>query len=530
MKQFHCVFRFLRKNNNQTKDMNNKIKFVFLLSAFIISTPFVQAQDHDLNKLIESWRNAYDLPGLSVGIIKDGAIVLSEGYGVLEEGKKEKADNHTLYSIASNTKAFISASLAILVKEGKIKWDDPVKKYLPYFELYDPCVSEMITIRDLLCHRSGLGTFSGDVVWYRSEYSAEDVVKRITHLEPQFEFRSGYGYNNNMFLAAGEVIKSVTGKSWDVYVKEKFLIPLAMDRTLTSINEFSTSSNIASPHKPQDGVSTPIDWVAWDNMGAAGGIISSVDDMLKWINFQLNHGVNRKDTLFNNADQKIMWTPHVSFTVSDGARNSYGNRNFSGYGLGWSVTEYNGQLMVSHTGAYDGMYSAVMLLPTKNIGVVVLTNSMTSIGSLLGYELFDKLLNLPQQNWLEKGLQYEKSSAAEKTLRIKERTDVHKTGTTPTMNHSVIKGLYQCPMYGDIKVMEEGNKLIIDFVAAPGLKATLTHWHYDTYKLDWHEDQAWFDFGTVQILKDNNGSPSGLLFDVPNDDIFFNEIEAVRQN
>lgn len=508
--------------------MNRNIKYLVGIILFFAQLSFVNAQETDWKSLIESWRVAYNTPGLSVGIVQNGEVIFVDGFGVLEEGKPQKADKNTLYSIASNTKAFISASIATLVKEGKVNWDDKVQKYLPYFEIYDPCVSEMMTIRDLLCHRSGLGTFSGDVVWYRSNYTAEEVVKRVSELPRDFEFRSGYGYSNVMYIAAGEVIRAVTGKSPLEYIKDEFLLPLDMNRTITSTNEIPLTNNVATPHKPEGEMNNPIAWVNWDNMGAAGGIISSADDMVKWMRFQLNNGILGKDTLFTKAQQMTMWTPHVNFPVSDRARDLYGGRNFNGYGLGWGTSEYNGKQMVSHTGGYDGMYSALTMLPTEKIGVVVLTNSMDGIGTMLSYEIIDRLLNLPQKDWKSRGLGQDKAHWADRAARIKERTDAHITGTKPTMDQATISGLYRCPLFGDIRIFEENGALTIDFVNSPKLKARLSHWHYDTYRLDWIEEQAWFEFGTVQIQQDNNGEPLGLLFDVPNDDIFFEEIKAVR--
>lgn len=508
--------------------MLKKIKYIFLGLIVTIQVNFLIAQETDWKTMIESWRVAYNTPGMSVGIIRNGEVVFVDGFGVIEEGKATKADKNTLYSIASNTKAFISASIATLVSEGKMNWDDRIQKYLPYFELYDPCVSEMMTVRDLLCHRSGLGTFSGDVVWYRSNYTAEEVVKRVAELPQEFEFRNGYGYSNVMFLAAGEVIHAVTGKTWAVYVKEKFLDPLDMDRTITSTNAIATTSNVATPHKPEGEKNNPIDWVNWDNMGAAGGIISSAEDMIKWMQFQLNNGIHGKDTLFTKREQTTMWTPHVNFPVSDRAREVYGGRNFNGYGLGWGTTEYHGKQMVSHTGGYDGMYSAVTMLPTDKIGVVVLTNTMDGIGTLLSYEIIDRLLGLPQQDWKNRGINQDKGHWADRAARIKERMDARIVGTKPSMDGTAIAGLYRCPLFGDIRILEENGKLTIDFVHSPQLKARLSHWHNDTYQLEWVEEQAWFEFGTVQIQMNNNGQPSGLLFDVPNDDIFFEEIKAVR--
>ena len=508
--------------------MKKRITFRIILCLCISFPWHAHGQVSDWSAWIEDWRKAYNVPGMSVGIIDNGQVIFTDGFGILEEGKNQKADENTLYSIASNTKAFISASMATLIKEGKISWDDKVRTYLPYFELYDPCVSEMMTIRDLLCHRSGLGTFSGDVIWYRSMYTAEEVVRKAAELPNEFEFRNGYGYSNVMYLAAGEIIRAVTGKPWSQYVQEKFLTPLEMTRTITSTNDIPRTTNVASPHKPEDEGNNPIPWVNWDNMGAAGGIISSVADMTKWMMFQLHRGIVHDDTLFNAAEQRTMWTPHVNFPVGDKTREFYGNRHFNGYGLGWSTTEYFGHQMVSHTGGYDGMYSAVVMLPADQIGVVVLTNSMSGIGMNLSYEIFDKLLQLPQKDWKARGIQQDKAHWADRAGRIKERSDARDKNVQPTMTAEQIEGLYRCPMFGDIRILREGSQVYIDFVKSPDLKARLSHWHKDTYQMNWMEEQAWFEFGTVQIEQDNNGKPRALRFDVPNDDIFFEEINAVR--
>ena len=392
-----------------------KTQFVIIVFACFFQPVVLNGQNTDWNKLIETWRNEYNVPGMSVGIIKDGKIILSEGYGVLEEGKQEKADRHTLYSIASNTKAFISASIAKLVEQGKLKWDDKVKKHLPYFELYDPCVSDMTTIRDLLSHRTGLGTYSGDVIWYRSNYTAAEVADRASEIPPQFGFRSGYGYSNVMFITAGEVIRAVTGKSWDVYVRENFLEPLGMNRTVTSTNDLPKLTNVATPHIPEGDMNNSTDWVNWDNMGAAGGIISSADDMLKWIGMQLNRGIMNKDTFFLASSQKAMWTPNNSFAVSTRAHDLFG-RNFGGYGLGWSLNDYHGHHVVSHTGGYDGMYSSVYLLPNENLGIVVLTNSMHSIGPMLSFEIIDRLLGRKQNDWKQLGMAQDSANAADREI------------------------------------------------------------------------------------------------------------------
>ena len=201
--------------------MRNLFLCLLLLPLLAQRLP-AQADLKALDTYIENARKEWAVPGLSVAVVKDGKVVLAKGYGVKELGKTDPVDDNTLFAIASNTKAFISASIALLVEEGKLKWDDPVKKYLPYFELYNPFVSAHTTVRDLLCHRVGLGTFSGDVLWFKSNYTAEEVVRHAKYLPAAYEFRAGYGYTNLMFIAAGEVIRAVSGQSWDAFVKERF--------------------------------------------------------------------------------------------------------------------------------------------------------------------------------------------------------------------------------------------------------------------------------------------------------------------
>lgn len=469
-----------------------------------------------------------DVPGFSVGIIYKDSVLLSSGYGVLEKGKNAKADQNTIYAIASNSKAFVSAALAKLVDEGKISWDDPVHKHLPYFELYDPCVTEMTTIADLLSHRTGLGTFSGDVIWYRSQRSPEEVVRKAVSIPKKFDFRNGFGYSNVMYIAAGEVIRAVTGMSWDQYVKKEFIDPLQMHRTLTSTTNLSMTTNVATPHISTWEGDDPTEWVSWDTPGAAGGILSSVDDMLKWMRLQLHNGIMGHDTFFTPAQQLQMWTPRVNFPVNDVARQRFGGRNYNGYGLGWGTTEYYSHQVISHTGGYDGMYSAVTLFPQDELGVVVLTNAMKGIGTLLAYEIADVLLNLPEHDWKKIVKEQFDRGQKERKKQIEDRINARNPGIKPTLSSDAIAGLYRCPMYGDITINNSANGLEIKFINAPELSAGLEHWQGDTYQIKWKLEQPWFSFGTVQVQQDNRGKPARLLFDVPNDDIFFEEIHAVR--
>lgn len=504
-----------------------------LLFLFLLPTlpSFAQQHAEALGNYFEKARQDWNIPGMAIGVIKDGEVLLAKGFGRLEEGKSEMTDANTLFAIASNTKAFVSAAIGILVDEGKLSWDDPVQKYLPEFTLYDEYVSNHITVRDLLCHRAGLGTFSGDVIWYKRDLTPEELIRNhIPHVPQAYEFRAGYGYSNLMFITAGEVIRAVSGKPWNEFVKERIFIPLEMNRTVTSVTDLKKLGNYATPHKNSRSENKPIPYVNWDNMGAAGGILSSVNDMLNWIQLQLNEGIQGTDTLFSPQVQSDFWQPHNSFKVSKSARKTYGKRNFSAYGLGWSIYDYHGRTVYSHGGGYDGMYSKVAIVPEENIGFVILTNNMTGILNPMLFHTLDELLGTGEKDfdWSEWGLDREKRWNAYKENRIQERIDKRVKETSPSLPPEEYAGLYRCQMFGDIEVKFRNGQLELHFSDGPLLEATLSHWHYDTFEISWKNTHAWFDFGTVQFLFDNNRNIVELKFDVPNDDIFYHEIKAEK--
>jgi len=499
---------------------------IFLLPGQSLAQPNLDNIDQYFEKALQDWQ----VPGMSIAIVKDGKIVLAKGYGVLESGKRKKTDENTLYAIASNTKAFISASLAHLVWEGKISWDDKVVDYLPYFELYDSYATRETTIRDLLSHRVGLGTFSGDVIWYKSNYTAEQTVKHIKYVPQAYSYRAGYGYSNLMFITAGEVVRTVTGMAWDEFVRKHFFEPLNMDRTVTSTAALAKTKNVATPHKTIGTDSMPIAWTNWDNMGAAGGIISSANDMAKWMILQMSQGLNEGDTLFSPDTQVDMWTPHNNYRVSLASQKNIPSRHFSGYGLGWGMSDYEGRKMVNHGGGYDGMYSRVTLIPEEKLGIVVLTNSMTGIATPITMRAIDEFIGSGDRDWSAEALPRAAKSIEYKKERVQKRIDAREEGTSPTIGEDAFIGNYYDPMYGAVEILRENGKLVIDFKPAPHLKADLSHWHYNTYKLDWQEIHAWFDFGTIRFELNNNQEVEGIEFDVPNDDIFFEEIHLKKMN
>jgi CubicO group peptidase (beta-lactamase class C family) len=483
-----------------------------------------------LDRYIAAARAAWEVPGLAVAIVKDGETVLARGYGLREVGKPDSVDANTLFAIASNTKAFTVAALAMLVAEGKLSWDDRVQQHLPWFQLYDPYVSAELRIRDLLSHRSGLGTYSGDLLWYGTPYSPEQVVRRARLLPQEGPFRASYGYSNIMFIAAGEVVRAASGMPWDRFVRTRILQPLGMTRTVLSTDSLAQRDNVATPHKTWGGASTPIPWQNWDAMGSAGAIISSVAEMSEWLELQLRGGITPAgDTLFAPAQQWTMWTLHTPQAVSPSSRELYPSTNFRGYGLGWALNDYMGRRIVSHGGGYDGMYSRVVLVPEERLGIVVLTNSMTGISTALTNRIVDAYLRAEARDWSAQ--LRERELAANKREAERRAAVVRQTipNTRPSLSLETYAGTYRGPMYGDATVSLENGRLVLRLLPNPELVADLRHLQLDTFVIEWRRTWAWFESGVAQFVLDPAGKVTELKLDVPNQDLWFTELELKRQ-
>lgn len=503
---------------------------LIIINLFILAAAIAQSEtkvdlkklDKYYSKMVKDW----DLPGASIGIVKNGELIFKGNYGVLEKGKEGKPNEQTLYAIASNSKAFTSAIIGMLVQEGKLNWDDKIKKHLPYFAMYDSWVSEHITIRDILCHRAGLGTFSGDNIWYKSEMTSKEIIEHIKYVPQKFEFRAGFGYSNLMYITAGEIIKTVTGKTWGENVKERILDPLGMDRSISSIEDLEGKGNFAMPHERIEGENLVIPWVNWDNVAATGGLISSIEDLAKWMIFNLNNGINGNDTLLSKTSRNMVWTPHNNFSVDHTSTNF--DKHFSSYGLGWALSDYHGRMKVAHTGGYDGMISAITLIPDEKLGIVVLTNGVKSpISAATNYAL-DLFLGLEVKDWSTDVLN-RTNKGKERDTRISDRIEKREFNTTPAVKPENFIGEYYSDMYGKISITDNDKQLKLTFEHSPLLSANLTHWHYDVWEIHWDHPQAWFSFGTIKINTDNNLKVIGFDFDVPNNDFFFEELKPYKK-
>lgn len=503
-------------------------RILLLISFFFFQQQgFSQADLNEIENYIEKARKDWGVPGMSVAIVKGGEVFSSRGYGTLKAGGKERVDEQTLFAIASNTKAFISSAIGVLQGEGKMHLNHKVQQYLPEFKLYDSYASHEATIADLLSHKIGLGTYSGDVIWYKSDFSTREVVGRVQYVPQKYSFRGGYGYSNLMFITAGEVIKEVSGVSWDQFILDRFLQPLGMNRTIASTNELKSKGNYATPHKPLRDINQPLEWINWDNMGAAGGIISSAEDMARWLIFQLNNGIWKNDTILDPSIQNKLWTPHNNYTVSLASKKVNPGTNFRGYGLGWGTGDYFGNQLITHGGGYDGMYSQVALVPELELGIVILTNTMKGIATPLRMYIINAFIEKDERDWSAEALKnMGKKSGVELNIEVQKEARI--ADTKSSFELSNYAGIYHTNMHGPIQIIVEKDKMRLKFENAPDLSATLEHWHYDTWEIKWDKIHAWFDFGTIQFQHNNKMNVTGFEFDVPNYDIFFDELKVKK--
>lgn len=476
-------------------------------------------------QVMKDWR----VPGFAMAIVKDDKVIFARGYGVRKLGETAPVDERTLFAVASNTKSFTAALLAILVDEGKIKWDDPVTKYLPGFQLYDPYVTREMTIRDLLSHRSGLETFGGDLLWYETTYDSKEVLRRIRYLKPTSSFRSRFGYQNNMFIAAGEVVAAVTGKPWNEVVKERLLIPLGMTATKTSIKDFKNNDNIAAPHNELNDKIRIVRYGNVDGAAAAAGLNSNVIEMAEWLRLQLGKGTYEGKKIFSAAVAREMWQPNTILPISEAGEKFNPTRHFRAYGMGWFLSDYHGRKVIDHSGGLDGMISQTGMIPEEGLGVVILSNSETSLPSIMMSKVFDVFLGVPKRDWNAEVLErVKKGRAADKKAELEEEASRAKD-TKPSLALSQYAGSYGGAMYGEARITEENGKLVLRLVPSPNLVADLEHWQYDTFQVKWRDSVSYaFGRGFVTFTLNAQGKVDEMKIDVPNPDFDFKELEFRR--
>ncbi|MBL8800267.1 MAG: serine hydrolase [Planctomycetia bacterium] len=437
-----------------------------------------------IDAIMQEALRAWGAPGAAIVIVKGDEVLYARGYGVKEAGGSQQVTAETLFAIASTSKAFTTTALAMLVDDGKLRWDDPVSKHLDFFHLEDPLADRQVTLRDLVTHRTGLSRH--DLLWLGAPWSREEIIRRIGFVKATQPFRSAYQYQNIMYLTAGYTVGKVSGGTWEEFTQKRLFDPLGMKGANFSSKDAEKAADHATPHyKSGAGRATPTAWRNIDNVGPAGSINAGVRDLGKWIRFQLGDGTFEGKRLLSTARLNELHAPQMvipldgSTGVASFTRAMNPDTNMMSYGLGWVVQDYRSQLMVSHGGSIDGFRSQVALLPKHKYGMAILSNlGRTSLPEAVRNSVSDALLGLPKKDWNAHFLgQLEQAEAGDR--RREQQTEAKRQkDTKPSRELSAYVGQFAEPAYGKLEVVLLGDKLALRWSS---FQVNLDHWHYDTY-------------------------------------------------
>ncbi|MFN0180082.1 MAG: serine hydrolase [Gemmatimonadales bacterium] len=422
--------------------------------------------DSLLARVIADWK----VPGVAVGVVSDGRVVLATGSGYRDLERRLPVTPRTMFGIGSNTKSFTGLLAAMLVADGRLSWSEPVRRYLPEFELADPVATRLATLPDLLTHMTGLPRHDG--LWYGRSWPRSEILGRLRHLEPSATFRAKWQYNNLMFLTAGMVAERVTGQTWDDLVERRILTPVGMAATKTRYRDQLTTSERALTYELRDGTIEPVPLRDADNIGPAGSIGSTVEDMLKYVQMYLDNGFVGGKPVIPTPALKAVLTPHVMMGVDIAAPESdFPELGIRVYGLGLAKTYYRGELMVLHGGGIDGYTSQMTWMPARKLGIVVLTNSTSPASEILTYSLYDRLLGLGPVDWNGRLLKSMTGPPG--------GPPVPATPGAPSHGLADYTGRFEHPGYGTIDVRERNGRLELTW---DRFTTSLEHWRYDTFR------------------------------------------------
>lgn len=480
------------------KTTYNRPTYIVVLLALLWTSP-VRAQEadlpRDLDQYIAKVLDGFDVPGVGIAVVKDGKTILAKGYGVKRLGDPQPVDGNTLFSIASNSKAFTGTAIGMLVDEGKLDWEDRVVKYLPWFQLSEPYVTQHLTVRDLLVHHSGLPAYVNDMLLFPpANMTRKELLMKLKDAPLVYDFRSGYAYDNILYLAAAEVIEAVSGISWEDFIAERIFEPLEMDRSVSRFSSLKGKDNIAMSHTRRDGQLMVVDSFFVQNIGdpgnPAGGIVSTPVDMAKWMKLQLDSGkIDDHRRLFKPAVTQELWKYVVPIPISKSAKEFQpSQRTFSGYAAGFSTYDYRGHQIVGHGGSLTGFVSQLAMVPQLDLGIMVMTNQgVTGAYWSIIRHVLDYYMGAEPHDWytafkneLDNSLQRQDSIRASTKPVV---PDARLVRTLPLEEYA---GAYRDSFVGRIVIAALNDEnLHLRFSKTPQFNGVLEHFHGDLFKINW---------------------------------------------
>ncbi|SEP27137.1 serine hydrolase [Mucilaginibacter sp. OK283] len=444
--------------------------------AFAQTNPNIQEFDNYVQQAVTDWH----VPGLAIAIVKDGKVVFTKGYGVRELGKPDKVDTQTIFAIASTTKAMTAACAAMLVDEGKLHWDDKVTDYLPGFQLNDPYVTRELTVRDLFLHDTGVG--NTDYLWAYMNIPADDMLRRLRLVKPEYGFRAGFVYQNLFYVTAGKVIEKASGMPWQDFVQKRIFTPLKMIRSVPTFSKIKGVPNQSSAHIKVDSSIVVAQKDVTDAISPAGGVWSSVEDMAKWVNCMLDSTkYSGSQRLLKPESWAMLLKPQTFVPESEFYPTARVTKpHWITYGLGWFQQDYQGQKVDFHTGSLTGLVAINGMIVDKKVGVYILANlDHAELRHALMFKAFDFFALGGNRDWSKEFLALYGDILAKRQKSTKEYEAKRVMGTHPTLDLKAYAGTYSDPLYGTVVITATADKLtfnINNFITAEA-----TCWNYDTF-------------------------------------------------
>lgn len=488
-----------------------------LVLALALAPALASAQrrgpEADLDAYITKGLQDWKLPGLSIAVVRGDSVVYAKGFGVRAHGSPERVDARTMFGMMSTTKAMTALAVAMLVDSGKVAWDDPVTKHLPWFALKDPYVTREVRVRDLLTHNVGLG--NADLLWARGDLSSRTIIERVRGLDLAYPLRGGFVYQNVMYQVAGELVGAVSGMSWERFVRTRILDPLGMTRshpTLAAM-EATRDPNVSAAHYEIDGAVRRIREFPVDAVPAAGSAWSTAEDAAKWVRFLLDSGRVGGQRLVSEAQFRELFKPHAFVPAGEFYPTARLTRpHWMTYSLGWFQQDYRGRYVAMHTGSIDGRTAIVGLMPDERLGVYIFGNlDHAEFRHALMWRVFDAYTGAPPRDWSAELLtlygdarrRARDADAAREAKRV--------AGTRPSVPLASYAGTYEHPVYGDFQVVPEGDALVARLGPLAENAGRLEHWHFDTFRARLGDGRGGWSYVTFRIGAD--GAVAALRFE-----------------